>query len=50
MNNHEIITRDYSNNRIIPVVEYISYLAKYMYDEYKEYIKLMDEDEERNKH
>ena len=49
MNNHEIITKEYKNNKIVPVIDYISYLAKYLYGEYQEYIKLMDEDEERNK-
>lgn len=49
MNNHEIINKEYKNDKIVPVTEYISYLAKYLYDEYIEYIRLMDEDEERNK-
>ena len=38
MNNHEIITKEYKNNKIVPVIDYISYLAKYLYGEYQEYI------------
>ena len=48
-NEKSIINNEYDNSNILPAIEYITYLAEYCDGVYKQFIKMTEEDEEKNK-
>ena len=48
-NEKSIINNEYDYSNILPAIEYITYLAEYCDGVYKQFIKMTEEDEEKNK-